>query len=95
MARPHPGRVYNLCDDDPAPPAEVTEFACALLGVEPPPLVPFAEAAKTMSPLALSFWADDRRVSNARIKEELGVVLRYPDYRTGLAALAATMRRGG
>jgi nucleoside-diphosphate-sugar epimerase len=95
IAKPHPGRIYNLCDDDPAPPAEVTEFACALLAVEPPPLVPFEVAARTMSPMALSFWDDDRRVSNRRIKQELGVSLRYPDYRAGLAALAATMRRDG
>lgn len=87
IARPNPGAVYNVCDDDPAAPAEITAYACALLGRTPPPLVPFAEAARDMSPMARSFWDDNRRVSNARIKAELGVTLRYPDYRAGLAAL--------
>jgi nucleoside-diphosphate-sugar epimerase len=85
MTRPDPGAVYNLCDDAPASPAEVTEYACSLLGVPPPPLVPLAEAKLTA--MARSFWDDDRRVDNSRIKRELGVQLRYPDYRTGLRAL--------
>jgi nucleoside-diphosphate-sugar epimerase len=89
MARPRPGAIYNLCDDDPAPPAEVILHACRLLGREPPPLVPFAEAEKEMSAMARSFWDDNRRVSNCRIKEELGVRLRYPDYKSGLAAILA------
>jgi nucleoside-diphosphate-sugar epimerase len=87
MARPNPGRAYNLCDDNPAPPAEVIEHASALLGFEAPPLVPF-EAAE-LSPMARSFYRDNKRVSNRRIKEELGVNLAYPDYKTGLAALLA------
>ncbi|MEO5336135.1 MAG: SDR family oxidoreductase [Magnetospirillum sp. WYHS-4] len=87
MRRPNPGAVYNVCDDEPASPAEVTAFACRLLGMEPPPLEPFAEAAKAMSAMALSFWNDNRAVANGRIKQELGVVLKYPDYRTGLAAI--------
>ncbi len=61
------------------------EFACELLGVAPPPLVPFAKAA--LSPMARSFYADNKRVRNGRIKEELGVTLRYPDYESGLRAL--------
>ena len=85
MARPGPGRAYNLCDDDPAPPAEVIAHACALLGQEPPPLVPF-EAAE-LSPMARSFYRDSKRVSNRRIKEELGTVLAYPNYRVGLRSL--------
>jgi nucleoside-diphosphate-sugar epimerase len=89
MARPRPGAAYNLSDDDPAPPAEVTLHACRLLGRDPPPLVPFAEAEKEMSAMARSFWDDNRRVSNRRIKEELGVALRYPDYKSGLAAILA------
>ncbi|MDJ0944043.1 MAG: SDR family oxidoreductase [Kiloniellales bacterium] len=87
IARPDPGRAYNLCDDDPAPPEAVIAHACALLGVEPPPLVPF-EAAE-LSDMARSFYRDNKRVSNARIKAELGVTLAYPDYRTGLKALLA------
>jgi nucleoside-diphosphate-sugar epimerase len=90
MARPHPGRAYNLCDDDPAPPAEVIAYACGLLGVAPPPLVPFEEAE--LSPMARSFYRDNKRVSNRRIKQELGVELLYPDYRSGLDSLLAGER---
>jgi nucleoside-diphosphate-sugar epimerase len=85
MARPHPGRAYNVCDDDPAPPAEVIAYACGLLGVAPPPLVPFGQAE--LSPMARSFYRDNKRASNRRIKEELGVELSYPDYRSGLDSL--------
>jgi nucleoside-diphosphate-sugar epimerase len=92
MARPNPGAAYNVCDDVPAAPADVAACACALLGLAPPPLVPFAEAARTMSPMALSFWRDNRRVSNRRLHDELGVVLRHPDYRSGLRA---TLAQGG
>ncbi len=87
IARPHPGRAYNLCDDLAAPAAEVVARACTLLGLEPPPLVPF-EAAD-LSPMARSFYRDNTRVSNRRIKEELGVTLAYPDYNAGLAAILA------
>ncbi len=87
MARPRPGRVYNVCDDEPAAAAEVTAYACELLGVEPPPLIPLEEAE--MSPMALSFWQDNRLVSNRRLHEELGVTLDYPDYRAGLKAILA------
>lgn len=87
IARPYPGRIYNVCDDEPAPAAEVTAYACRLLGVEPPPLIPLEEAE--MSPMALSFWEDNRLVSNRRLHEELGVSLAYPDYRAGLEAILA------
>lgn len=87
IARPRAGAIYNVCDDEPAPGADVVAHACALLGVAPPPPVPLEEAG--LSPMARSFYADNRRVSNALIKEELGVELRYPDYRAGLAALLA------
>lgn len=87
IAKPRPGSVYNVCDDTPATPAAVIEEACRLRGVPPPPLVPFAEAAQAMSPMALSFWRDNRRVVNRRIKEELGVVLKYPNYRDGLRGI--------
>ena len=74
-----------LCDDEAAPPQDVILHACALLGVTPPPEVPFEEA--DLSPMARSFYAENKRVSNRRIREELGVKLLYPDYRTGLRAL--------
>ncbi|SUS05295.1 NAD(P)-dependent oxidoreductase [uncultured Defluviicoccus sp.] len=93
MARPERGGIYNVCDDDPAPPADVIAYACALLGVPPPPLISLEQAAKEMSAMAASFWVDNRRVDNTRIKRDLGVRLRYPDYRAGLAAiLSATAR---
>src|SRR5262249_8208773 len=87
MARPRAGAVYNVCDDMPAPPDEVIAYAAALLGIAPPPLEDFATAA--LSPMARSFYDDSKRVSNRWIKEELGVKLRYPSYREGLAALRA------
>jgi nucleoside-diphosphate-sugar epimerase len=85
ILRPHPGAAYNVCDDDPAPPEDVLAHAAELLGLPPPPEVPFEEAE--MSPMARSFYAESKRVRNDRIKDELGVVLRYPTYREGLAAL--------
>jgi len=85
MANPNPGAVYNLCDDDPAAPADVIAFACDLLGVLAPPPVAIEQAG--LSDMALSFYADNKRVSNRRIKEELGVSLLYPSYRDGLRAL--------
>ena len=89
IARPRPGAAYNLCDDEAAPPEEVIAHACQLLGREPPPLVPFEEAE--LSDMARSFYRDNKRVSNARIKEELGVALAYPTYREGPKALLAEM----
>jgi len=87
MERPRPGAVYNVCDDDPAPPEAIVAHAAELLGVAPPPLVPL-EAAR-LSPVARSFYDDNKRVSNRLIKTELGVTLHYPDFRTGLAAILA------
>jgi nucleoside-diphosphate-sugar epimerase len=92
MARPDPGAIYNVCDDEPAPPESVVAHAAALLGVDPPPLIPFAEAG--LSPMARSFYDDNKRVSNARIKTELGIALRYPDYRAGLAGILREEARG-
>lgn len=84
MAQPNLGAVYNVADDRPTPSHEVVAYACELLGVEPPPLIPFEEA--DLSPMAASFYADCRRVKNDRIKRQLGVTLKYPDYRAGLDA---------
>ena len=83
---PCPGAVYNVCDDDPAPPEAVIGHAAELLGLPLPPAEDFASAE--MTPMARSFYAESKRVANDRIKRELGVQLRYPDYRAGLAALA-------
>lgn len=89
MAAPRPGRAYNVCDDEPAPPQDVIAYAAQLLGRPLPPEVPFDEAP--LSPMARSFYTESKRVSNKRIKEELGVRLQYPTYREGLKALAAAM----
>lgn len=85
MDRPNPGAIYNVCDDESAPPQEVVAYACTLLGKEPPPEIPWDEAKATLSPMALSFYADNKRVRNDRIKTELGVKLKFPSYREGLA----------
>ena len=90
MTHPRPGAVYNVCDDDPAPPEAVVAYAASLLGMPPPPLVPLAAAG--LSPMAQSFYDDNKRVANALIKKELGIKLRFPDYRAGLAAILADGR---
>jgi nucleoside-diphosphate-sugar epimerase len=92
IARPRPGAVYNVADDEPCPSHEVVAEAARLLGVEPPPLVPFDPA--TASPMLAQFYAENRRVRNRRIKEELGVRLAHPTYREGLAAQLAAERVG-
>ena len=79
--------IFNVADDEPTPPADPIVFAAQLLGVAPPPEIPFEQAAPTMSPMALSFWQECRRVKNDKLKRELGVSLRYPTYREGLRAL--------
>lgn len=85
MAKPHPGRAYNVCDDEPAPPQDVITCAAEMLGVAPPPEVPY-EAAD-LSPMARRFYQDSKRVSNARLKAELGWRPAFPTYRDGLAAI--------
>jgi nucleoside-diphosphate-sugar epimerase len=90
IARPDPGRAYNLCDDDPAPPEDVIAHAAHLLGLPVPPAEDFATAE--MTPMARSFYAESKKVRNDRIKDELGVRLIHPDYRSGLASLLAVER---
>lgn len=85
IEHPSPGAVYNVCDDEAAPPQDVIAFACGLLAVAPPPCVAFADAA--LSKMARGFYRDNKRVSNRRIKDELGVTLRWPTYRDGLRGL--------
>ncbi|MDO5756432.1 MAG: SDR family oxidoreductase [Rhodobacterales bacterium] len=85
IRQPHPGAIYNVCDDDPAPPQDVIGHAAELLGLPMPEAVPFDQA--DMTPMARSFYADSKRVANDRIKRELGVTLRYPSYRDGLRAM--------
>ena len=85
IARPQPGGIYNVCDDEPAAPADIVAYVCELLGREPPPEIPYDETE--MSPMARSFWSDNRRVRNDRIKEALGVKLDFPDYRIGIRGI--------
>lgn len=94
MATPDPGStqeaaVYNLCDDDPAPPQDVIAYAAGLLGMPPPPEEDFEAAAASMTPMARSFYAESKRVSNARIKQALGYRLAHASYRGGLEAVLA------
>lgn len=87
IAAPNPGRAYNLCDDEPADPAEIIGEAARLLGLPLPPAVRFEEAQ--LSPMARSFYLDNKRVRNDRIKAELGISLAYPGFRDGLRAILA------
>ncbi|HHL20519.1 MAG TPA: SDR family oxidoreductase [Aliiroseovarius sp.] len=90
MARPDPGRIYNVCDDEAAPPEDVLAHAAELLGLPVPPAEDYATAE--MTAMARSFYAESKRVRNDRIKRELGVTLRYPTYREGLRALLRAER---
>ena len=92
--RPAP-RVLHLVDDEPAESAAVTEHAARLLGIAPPPAIPFETARAAMSSMALSFWSENRRVANAKTKAALGIAWRYPTYREGLAAILEEERREG
>ncbi len=85
MARPDPGRIYNVCDDAAVPPEEVLAHAARLLDLPVPPAEDYASAQ--MTAMARSFYAESKRVRNDRIKRELGVRLKYPTYREGLRAL--------
>ncbi|RTL72894.1 MAG: SDR family oxidoreductase [Hyphomicrobiales bacterium] len=78
-------RIYNVTDDEPAPPEDVMVFAAGLLGIEPPPAIPFEQAE--LSPMAASFWAENKRVRNDRIRNVLRADLLYPTYREGLQAI--------
>ena len=88
ITRPDPGAIYNVCDDDPAPPEDVLAHAARLLGLPPPPEEDWQGAE--MTPMARSFYAESKRVRNDRIKHDLGIRLIHPDYRAGLAALLAS-----
>lgn len=85
MATSQPGGIVNVCDDEPAPPQDVIVHAAELAGLEPPPEIPFDRAQ--LSPMAATFWATCKRVSNRKLRRDLGVELAYPTYREGLAAL--------
>jgi nucleoside-diphosphate-sugar epimerase len=84
--------TFNVTDDEPSPPGEPITFAAQLLGVAPPPEISFESISPTMSPMALSFWQECRRVHNDALKRTLGVRLLYPTYREGLRALWAAQQ---
>ncbi len=86
FSRPHVHAIYNVTDDEPAPPQDVNAYAAKLLGVPPPPEIPYEQAQLTE--MGRSFYAENKRVRNDRIKTELGVQLAFPTYREGLAAIA-------
>jgi nucleoside-diphosphate-sugar epimerase len=90
--RPAGRRVLNLADDKPSESAVVVTEAAMLLDIAPPPLVAFADALPAMSPMARSFWAENRRVASAKTKAALGIEWRYPTYREGLRAILAEER---
>jgi nucleoside-diphosphate-sugar epimerase len=83
--QPNPGAVYNLCDNEAAPPEDVIGMAAELLDLPVPDAIDFEKAE--LSPMARSFYAESKQVRNDRLKSELGVSLRYPTYREGLKAL--------
>lgn len=83
--KPNPGAVYNVCDDEPVPPQDVIGYAAELQGLPMPPAIPFEEA--DLTPMARSFYSENKKVRNDRIKDELGVQLLYPNYRIGLQSL--------
>ena len=85
--KPIPDGVYNVCDDEPAEPTSVTAYAFNLLGRTPPTEISIDDAA--LSPMAKTFWRDNKRVRNNRIKEQLGVELAFPNYRSGLHGLVS------
>ena len=87
LYNPQPEAIYNVSDDEPSPPQDVVDFAAQKMGLALPPTVAFEKAH--LSPMALSFYGENKRVSNGLIKEALGVKLNYPTYREGIAALYA------
>lgn len=91
IGKPSPGEIYNLADDLPAASHDVISFACDITGTEPPPMTPFEQAE--MAPIVRSFYKDNKRIRNNKIKEHLGVTLKYPDYRAGLQACLHTEKK--
>lgn len=86
-------RIFNLTDDEPAEPAAVIEEAARLLGVPPPPAIEFDIAALTMTPMARSFWAENRKVASRKTQAALSLTWRYPNSRDGLRAILAEERQ--
>jgi nucleoside-diphosphate-sugar epimerase len=79
--------VFNLTDDEPAPPQDVVAYAAGLMNLPCPPDIPFEDSA--LSPMGRSFYGENKRVSNARLKAVLSYTLHYPTYREGMAGILA------
>ncbi|KDO33283.1 hypothetical protein SPRG_19399 [Saprolegnia parasitica CBS 223.65] len=88
IATPSPMSIYNVCDDEPSSSNDAVTFACDLLGADVPPLQSWDDVKSSMSDMAKSFYVENRLLSNAKIKSELGVQLLYPTYREGFVAQA-------
>lgn len=84
MLKPRPGNIYNVADDEPAPSHEVIAYAARLLGMDPPPLVRFEDA--NLAPITISFYSENKSVHNDKIKNDLHIGLKFPNYRVGLEA---------
>lgn len=82
---PHAGSIFNIADDEPAPPQDVVEYGCTLLGIDPPPLIALADA--NLSEMGRSFYSENKKISNELIKKKLGITLKFPTYRDGLEAI--------
>ena len=85
IAQPRAGAIYNVADDEPAAPGDIVAHAARMIGIEPPPEIDFEDA--NLPAMVRTFYEGSRKIGNARIKSELGVKLRYPTFREGLAAL--------
>jgi len=92
MEKPNPGQAYNLADDRAAPSHEVIEYACEILGLTAPPLIPYDEA--DLAPITRSFYSDNKRLKNDKIKNDLGVALKYPTFKEGLDGCLAAEKKG-
>lgn len=82
IENPSPGSIYNVCDDKAAPSHEVIEHACKLLNRQSPPIIDFSAA--NLTGMTRSFYMENRRVHNDKIKNELGLQLKYSDFKAGL-----------
>ncbi len=89
IRKPNPGAIYNVTDDEPMPPQDIITYACKILGVEAPAEASYDEVKAHLPPIMREFYGDNKRVSNKRLKEELGYTFKYPTYRDGLDALLA------
>lgn len=85
LSRPRPGGIYNVTDDEPAPPQDVVAYAARLCGLDPPPEIKLEDAQLT--PMGRSFYDENKRVRNRLLRDELGVTLAYPTFREGLTSL--------